>query len=294
MKKLEIRPIRDAVIEDVKSQVARFAERYGFPPHLAIILVGDNKASQSYIRTKEKLAAEVGMTTENHFLPSAAGKDEIIALIDSLNADDSVHGILLQLPLPDGFDVYPIMERILPEKDPDALTSSNMGCLFKDRANVLACTPKGIMKIFDFCKIPLASKNVLIINRSDIVGKPLAAALLSKGVDATVTVAHSKTSDVKRLAESADIIVVAVSKYGYIDKTWKLKDGVVIIDVSINRIPDSSSEKGYKVVGDFLPEDFEDKPGSYTPVPGGVGLMTVCELLDNTMFLAWKQMEKRG
>ncbi len=293
MDELDIKPVRDEVLSDGKACVGAFEAACGFPPCLAIILVGDDKASQSYVRTKEKLAVEVGIATRNHYLPASATKDEVVALIRSLNADAKVQGILLQLPLPAGLDAFSIIEEISPSKDADALTSFNMGRLFKDRQNVLACTPKGIMKIFEYYKIPLASKNVLIINRSNIVGRPLAAALVSKGVDATVTIAHSKTSNIKELAASADIIVVAVSKSGYISKGWKLKSGVMVVDVSINRIPDASSPKGYRVVGDFNPDDFSDLSGSYTPVPGGVGLMTVCELLENTMFLAQRQMEAK-
>ena len=290
MKKLEAKAVRESIMKELRLELDDMKKKGYRPPSLAIILIGDNPASLSYIRTKEKLATELGIVTTNYKISSDKNDEYVEDLIRQLNNDDTVDGIMLQLPVPPNFNSSKLIELIDPSKDADGLTTFSMGALLKEEATVSACTPLGIMELLKYYEIPLEGKNVLIINRSLIVGKPLALDMMARDANATVTVAHSKTKDLFSFVKNADIIVSAFAKPESIDKTWPIKNDAVVVDVSINRVEDKTSPKGYRVCGDFKPSDFEGSDIAYSPVPGGVGIMTVTMLIKNTMTLYKKHL----
>ena len=243
------------------------------------------------MKTKTDKAEMVGYVHFQYFLNEDSREEEIISLIESLNKKEEVDGILVQLPLPKHLDERRILNTIRADKDVDGFTPINMGSLMIGEDCFVPCTPKGIIKIFEHFNIPLKGRRVLVIGRSDIVGKPLAVALMQKGRDATVTVANSSTRDLKSLTLSSDIVISAVGKPYFLDASY-FNHGSVVIDVGINRISDSSRKRGYRTVGDVDPSGLEEKEISYTPVPGGVGLMTVAELMENTMVSYRKRIRK--
>ena len=266
-----------ALALEVKTQLRQEVERLkagGVEPALATILVGDNPASKMYLETKHKAARDVGIKSVNHNLGSATSYDELAALIASLNSDDDVHGILLQLPLPSHLNSVAALAEISPDKDVDGLTPSNVNKLFYNQASLVPCTAKGIMALLHRYSVPLRGAHVVVINRSMLVGRPLYQLLLSE--DATVTVCHSKTRELARLTREADVVVTAVGKRpGFALTADMVKEGAVVIDVAINRVDG-------KVMGDADPSVAE-RASYITPVPGGVGPMTVTMLLENTI-----------
>jgi len=269
--------VAQAVKERVKKAVEEIKSQ-GINPCLATVLVGDNQASVTYVKNKQKACAEVGIATKDHHPPASISQKELNDLIDSLNNDRAVHGILVQLPLPDQINEFEAISRISPIKDVDGLTPYNAGLLAMGKAALKACTPSGIMELFDYYKIELAGKNVVMINRSNLIGKPLYHMLLEK--NATVTTCHSKTKNLAEFTKAADIVITAVGdRTKFTLKQDMIKNGVVVIDVTITRHDE-------KLAGDCDYEDIIKKASFATPVPGGVGPMTVVMLLKNTVTAA--------
>ncbi len=269
------------IAQSVKDRVKKAVEELktqGITPCLATILVGDNPASTTYVKNKHKACEEVGITTKDHKLEENITQLELNKIIDSLNSDSLVHGILVQLPLPKQLDKFITTSRISPLKDVDGLTPHNAGLLAMKKAALVACTPSGIMEMFDYHKIDLDGKNVVLINRSNLVGKPLYHLLLEK--NATVVTCHSKTKNLTDLCQAADIIITAVGDRAKFTLTPEMiKEGAIIIDVGISRFQE-------KLVGDSDFDKIIQKASFATPVPGGVGPMTVAMLLKNTITAA--------
>lgn len=269
------------VAKSVKERVRKSVEelkKQGLEPCLATILVGDNAASATYVRNKHKACQEVGIITKDHNPSKSISQNELNELIDSLNNDRNVHGILVQLPLPDQLDEFVTISRISPIKDVDGLTPHNMGLLSMRKAILKACTPSGIMEMFDYYDIELEGKTIVIINRSNLIGKPLYHMLLEK--NATVITCHSKTKNIKEICKNADIVVSGVGdRTKFVLTPDMIKDGAVVIDVAISRIDG-------KLTGDADYEKIIEKVSYATPVPGGVGPMTVSMLLRNTVTAA--------
>lgn len=270
-----------AQVKQTLKEEVEYMKKVGVPPKIATILVGDDPPSKIYLASKHKAAEEVGIASENHTLPGFSSEADVADLIDRLNADPSVNGILLQLPLPQHLDGMRMIERISPRKDVDGLTSANMGLLFYGQASLIPCTPRGVMELLHHYKVPIAGSRAVIINRSTLVGKPLLHLLLAE--DATVTVCHSKSRDLLGITRQADILIAAVGRRPQFSVTREMvKDGVVVIDVAMNRVAG-------KLMGDVDFESVSPKASYITPVPGGVGPMTVVMLMENTLVAAAKQ-----
>jgi methylenetetrahydrofolate dehydrogenase (NADP+)/methenyltetrahydrofolate cyclohydrolase len=266
-----------AVRERVKKAVEELKAQ-GVSPCLATVLVGDNPASATYVKNKQKACAEVGILTKDHKLPSTTSQEEMDKLVDSLNSDESVHGILVQLPLPKQIDEFATTSRISPLKDVDGLTPYNVGLLAMKKAILKACTPSGIIELLDYYKIDLEGKNVVIINRSNLVGKPLYHLMLER--NATVTVCHSKTKDLQKICSQADVIVTGVGDRTRFTLTPDMiREGSVVIDVATTRLDG-------KLAGDSDFDKIIQKASFASPVPGGVGPMTIAMLLKNTVTAA--------
>ncbi len=260
---------------ELAAEVKRLAPKAGRAPGLAVILVGEDAASQVYVRNKEKACVAAGYLSEAHRLPASTGQAELEALIDALNGRDEIDGILLQLPLPEGLDSQRCLERILPHKDVDGFHPVNMGRLTLGLPGLRPCTPAGVMALLERYKLSPAGKKAVVVGRSNIVGKPLALMLAAPGVDATVTVCHSKTPDLGAVCREADFLFLALGRPRCITSDM-VKAGAVVVDVGINR-----TDAG--LTGDCDFEGVKDKAGAVTPVPGGVGPMTIAQLLANTM-----------
>mgnify|MGYP002866605206 CR=1 FL=1 len=258
-------------------------------PKLAAILIGENPASQIYINSKAKFFTKNNCLSKTFKFSSDVSQNEILILIEKLNKDKNIHGILVQLPLPDNFDNEKILNAISPLKDIDGFHPYNVGKLFSGDPNFVPCTPNGIIKMLEYYDIDTNGKDCVIIGRSNIVGKPMFALLAQKFEkgNATVTMCHSRTNDLKFYTLNADIIVSAIGVPNFLNKDM-VKRGSVIIDVGINRVEDTASKKGYKIVGDVDLESMIDKVSYITPVPGGVGPMTIAMLLYNTVLSAEK------
>ncbi len=272
-----------------KQQIKTETQALPYQPGLTVVLVGEDPASQSYVRGKEKSAREAGFKSEVIRMDKDTSQEQLLQVIHGLNADKTVHGILVQLPLPPQIDENIVINTIDPDKDVDCFHPRNFGLLFAGNPVVLPCTPQGIMRILEHFEIPIQGKNALVIGRSNIVGKPIAMLLLQK--HATVTIAHSRTQDLPALSAQADILVAAIGKPLMIGPDW-VKPGAVVIDVGINRIDDPGSEKGYRLVGDVDYDAVAEKCSAITPVPGGVGAMTIAMLLRNTLQMAALQQSK--
>jgi methylenetetrahydrofolate dehydrogenase (NADP+)/methenyltetrahydrofolate cyclohydrolase len=269
------------VAATVRERVRKAAEELkaqGVQPCLATVLVGDNQASATYVKNKQKACSEVGILTRDHKLPPTLTQAELNKLVDSLNRDDSVHGILVQLPLPKHLDEFETTARISPLKDVDGLTPHNVGLLAMKKAVLKACTPSGIIELFDHYQIDLAGKNVVIINRSNLVGKPLYHLLLER--DATVTTCHSKSKDLEKICKVADIVITGVGdRSKFVLTPEMIKEGAVVIDVATTHLDG-------KLVGDTNFDQILQKASYASPVPGGVGPMTIAMLLKNTVTAA--------
>lgn len=271
----------NAVSATVRSRVTntiRTLKEKGITPCLATVLVGNDHASAIYIQNKQKAARQVGLVTQDHRLKEDVKQNELVILIDTLNNDPAVHGILVQLPLPKHINEFDIINKIAPRKDVDGLTSINSGLLLHDQASLKPCTPSGIIELLDHYKIEIRSQNVTIVNRSILVGKPLALLMLAR--DATVTICHSKSVNLNRLLLQSDIIVTAVGdRNKFMLRSEMIKDKAVVIDVGTNR-------QSGKLIGDVDFESVKEKASWITPVPGGVGPMTIAMLLSNTVMAA--------
>jgi methylenetetrahydrofolate dehydrogenase (NADP+)/methenyltetrahydrofolate cyclohydrolase len=279
------RTLSQAVRDDVQSEIDAWTGDDHRPPFLSAVLVGDNPASEAYVRGKEKDAAEVGIETETHHLDADTSQEELLNLVYDLNADASVDGILVQLPLPDHMEERTVIDAVDPSKDVDGFHPENLGRLMRGNPRYIPATPYGIMEMLSRSDIDPEGMDAVIVGRSNIVGKPLANLLLRRTANATVTVCHSRTRDLAAHTRRADLLVAAAGQAAFIDGTM-VKEGAVVIDVGINRVEDSSADRGYRLVGDVDFEDVRPRAARITPVPGGVGLMTRAMLLKNTLTAA--------
>jgi methylenetetrahydrofolate dehydrogenase (NADP+) / methenyltetrahydrofolate cyclohydrolase len=272
-----------AIAEFYRHEYALRVERLvseGVRPGLAVVIVGNDPASQVYVRNKSRACESIGMHSEVYALPADISHGELTALIDDLNANETIHGVLVQLPLPPHLDDRAVIESIAVDKDVDGFHYANMGALVIDESPYPPCTPYGVMKMLEYANVAVEGKHAVIIGRSNIVGKPQAMLLLKAG--ATVTICHSKTVDLPSFCRQADIIVAAVGRANFVKGNW-VKPGAVVIDVGINRLPDG------KLCGDVDFESAMQVASAITPVPGGVGPMTIAMLLGNTL----KSAERR-
>ena len=254
----------------------------GIEPCLAVVLVGEDPASEVYVRNKKRTSEEIGMRSIGHNLPDTTTQRELETLIQSLNADPAVHGILCQFPLPEGLDKTKVIQTIAPEKDVDGLHPLNAGLIAMGIPKFISCTPYGVLQMLKRSGISTSGKNAVVLGRSNLVGRPIATLLSSKGWDATVTVCHSRTSDLAEVTSKADILIAAIGIPEFV-KGNMVKDGAVVIDVGINRIDDPNKAKGTRLVGDVAFEEVAAKASFITPVPGGVGPMTIAMLMVNTV-----------
>ena len=264
----------------------------GTVPGLAVILVGEDPASQVYVRKKGEMCEQLGMRSTIIRMPSATTQEELLARIAELNSDPDIHGFLVQLPLPEGIDERAVIDAVAPEKDVDCFHPSNVGKLLTGNPDFVPATPAGVQQMLVRSGVETRGKHVVVVGRSNIVGKPMAALMMQKGEDAdsTVTVVHSRTADLRSITKQADILVVAIGKPGFITAD-DVKEGAVVIDVGTNRVEDPSSPKGSRLVGDVDFESVKEKASAITPVPGGVGPMTICMLMANTVRAAEKASE---
>ena len=272
-----------ASVYDSLDQKIKSLRKNNITPGLAVVLVGEDSASQVYVRSKTKTFNKLSLFTKTYRLPSASSERELLELIDDLNKNNLFHGILVQLPLPNHIDSDKVINRILPSKDVDGFHPENAGLLSIGKPRFIPCTPKGIMEILKYYKIKLDGKHVVVVGRSNIVGRPISILTSLKGENSngTTTICHSGTKDIGYHTKSADVVIVALGVPGFLKENM-IKKGAVVIDVGINRV-DDTSEKGYRLVGDVDWEGIYNKAAAITPVPGGVGPMTIAMLVQNTV-----------
>ena len=268
--------VRSEIAEEVKA----FKEAYGYAPGLAVIVVGDDPASAVYVRNKHKACLDVGITSYQIEFPGETEEDVLLSKIDELNSDPKVNGILVQLPLPKHISEEKVINRISPKKDVDAFHPENVGKIMIGSYDFLPCTPAGIVELLNHYSVAIEGKSCVVIGRSNIVGKPMALLLTER--NGTVTLCHSRTKNLANITSEADIVVVAIGKPEFLTADM-IKEGAVVVDVGINRLPDG------KLVGDVKFDEVEKKASMITPVPGGVGPMTITMLLKNTLTAARKQ-----
>ena len=275
--------------EKIKTQTASkcslFEKKFSRKPCLAVVLVGDNPASQTYVKSKKKACEELGIAHLDVEFKSDITQNQLLDCVNELNENPMVDGILVQMPLPSHIDELAVTQAINPDKDVDGFHPQNIGKLLLGQKSLVACTPKGILRILDHYNISTSGKDVCIVGRSNIVGKPMAALLMQKDRNATVTVCHSKTSDLASYVRRADIVIAAIGHVNAITEDM-VKDGAVVIDVGINRVPDDSKKSGFALKGDVDFDALCKKVSAITPVPGGVGPMTICMLMENTFLAA--------
>ncbi len=291
--------------EETAQGCARLRESHGITPGLTVIVVGDDPASQIYVRNKAKQAKACGMNSDVLRLPDSTSEAELLAAVGKLNADDAVHGILVQLPLPDGIDDQRVIEAIDPAKDVDGFHPDNVGRLLIGLPGFVSCTPAGVIELLKRHEIEMSGKHAVVVGRSNIVGKPMAVLLLRE--NCTVTVCHSRTRDLPAIASQGDILIAAVGRRGMLTADY-IKPGAVVVDVGIHRVEDEEScrelfgddekrlkavrEKGGTLVGDVRPVDALQRAGWFSPVPGGVGPLTIAMLLNNTLESAQRRAER--
>ena len=281
-KLIDGKAIAEAVRQEAAAEVAKLQAQTGQVPTLAAVLVGENPASQTYVSSKGKACTEAGMGSITHKLPAEATQAEVEDLVRALNADPAVNGILVQLPLPKGLNEQRVLDLISLAKDVDGFHPMNIGQLvMKGRKPLfIPCTPKGCIELLVRSGIPIAGADAVVVGRSNIVGIPVAALL--NNADATVTICHSRTRNLPDVVRRADIVVAAIGKPQYVRGDW-IKPGATVIDVGINRIEDASKKSGFRLVGDVAFDEVVEVAGAITPVPGGVGPMTIAMLLTNTV-----------
>ena len=283
------------IAQEVRSDAARKAsslKESGIDPCLAVILVGSDPASVSYVTGKRKALLEAGMRDKSVELGEDVGEEQLLRLIADLNADDSVHGILVQLPLPPHIDPRKVVQAIDPAKDVDGFHPVNVGKLVAGEDTFIPCTPHGIATLLQKAAIQTAGKHAVIVGRSNIVGKPMALLLLRKEFNATVTVCHTGTRELASITRQADILIVASGKPHTVS-AGMVKPGAAVIDVGVNRIPDATKKRGYRLVGDVDFDEVSEVAGYITPVPGGVGPMTIASLIQNTLESAQSFLKRR-
>ena len=269
--------VRAGVAEKVAALKAK-----GITPCLAVVLVGENPASVSYVTGKRKALAEAGMADRSEVLPENTSEEELLSLIDKLNKDDTVHGILVQLPLPKHINEDKVIMAISPEKDVDGFHPVNVGNLVIGKKAFLPCTPHGIIVLLERMGIETSGKHAVVIGRSNIVGKPVSLLLARKETNCTVTICHTGTKNMAEITRQADILIAA-SGHPHTVTSDMVKEGAVVIDVGVNRIPDASKKSGFRLIGDCDFDDLKEKVSYITPVPGGVGPMTIAMLMYNTL-----------
>ncbi len=271
-----------AVLEECRAEVTELKSR-GITPGLAVVLVGEDPASQVYVGSKARTCIDLGIYSRKIELPATTTQDELIAVVRELNADPAIHGILVQSPPPKHIDEEAVIRALDPRKDVDGFHPENVAKLaLEDKTGFVPCTPAGCMRLLAAAGVPTAGAEAVVIGRSMIVGKPMALLLMAKGSDATVTVAHSRSKDLPAICRRADIVIAAVGRPEMVKADW-VKDGAVVIDVGINRIEDPSKKSGYRLVGDVDYAEVAPKCSAITPVPGGVGPMTIALLMKNTL-----------
>jgi len=271
-----------AVLEECRSEVAELKAK-GITPGLAVVLVGDDPASHVYVGSKVRTCGDLGIYSRKIVLPAETTQAELLAVVQELNADSAIHGILVQSPPPKHIDEEAIIRALDPRKDVDGFHPENVAKLaLEDKTGFVPCTPAGSMRLLAAAGVKTAGAEAVVIGRSMIVGKPMALLLMAKGSDATVTVAHSRSKDLPGICRRADIIVAAVGRPEMVKADW-VKDGAVVIDVGINRIDDATKKSGYRLVGDVAYDEVAPKCAAITPVPGGVGPMTIAMLMKNTL-----------
>ena len=278
------RSIAEKVYVDLRHEIADLKSK-GVTPGLAVVLVGDNPASRTYVRSKDKMSRELGLHSVKLELPASTTQSELLAQVEELNRDPKVHGILVQSPPPKQIDEAAIVRALDPRKDVDGFHPLNMAKLaMGDPTGFVPCTPLGVQRLLIESKIDIAGAHVVVLGRSMIVGKPVALLLMqkAKGGDATVTVAHSRSKNLEEITCSADILIAAIGRAHFV-KADHVRDGAVVIDVGINRVDDPSTERGYRLVGDVAFAEVAPKAKAITPVPGGVGPMTIAMLMSNTV-----------
>lgn len=302
---LDGRAIADQIKSEVANEVAHFVAEYGLKPRLAAVLVGDDDASAVYVRNKVRACAEVGIKSEQLVLPATTSTAELLTIVDRLNQSESIDGILVQLPLPKQIDEATILETVDPAKDVDGFHPANVGLLSMGRPGFVPCTPAGIIELLDRYQIEIAGANACVVGRSQIVGRPVASLLLQR--HATVTICHSRTRDLPAVTRQADILVAAIGRPGFIRSDF-IKPGAVVVDVGVNKLTDAGAaqslfgdeaakrieaieKRGYTLIGDVHPAEADAVAGWRTPVPGGVGLLTVAMLMRNTLQAARQRRE---
>lgn len=284
MKRIDGTAIALKVHEETKQRIAALAAR-GIQPGLAVVLVGDDPASRAYVRSKDKKAADLGLHSIKHELPADTSQDSLVALVRELNADPAIHGILVQSPPPAHINEQAIVETIDPRKDVDGFHPVNVAKLaLDDPSGFVPCTPLGCVRLIEESGLNTAGANAIVVGRSMIVGKPMALLLMrrGRGGDATVTVAHSRSRDLPALTRQADLVIAAIGRPHFLGADH-IREGAVVIDVGINRVEDPAAPKGYRIVGDVDYEAVAGKCAAITPVPGGVGPMTIAMLMANTV-----------
>ena len=278
------RAIADNVYVDLRTQVAELKSK-GITPGLAVVLVGDDPASRAYVRSKDKMSRELGLHSVKLELPASTSQNELLARVEELNRDPKVHGILVQSPPPKQIDEAAIVRALDPRKDVDGFHPLNVAKLaMGDASGFVPCTPLGVQRLLIESKIDIAGAHIVVLGRSMIVGKPVALLLMqkAKGGDATVTIAHSRTKNLPEITRSADILIAAIGRAHFV-KADHVREGAVVIDVGINRVDDASNSRGYRLVGDVAFDEVAPKCKAITPVPGGVGPMTIAMLMSNTV-----------
>lgn len=290
--------VADSIKSKVKSEVEKLKAEYDFRPSLTVVRVGEDAASAVYVGNKVKTSEELGLISEHKHLSEKTTQDELLSIVEELNDRDDVDGILVQLPLPKHIDEKIILEKIDPAKDVDGFHPVNVGRLSQGQKSLVPCTPAGVIEILKFYEIPSAGKHAVVIGRSNIVGKPMAQLLLQE--NATVTICHSRTENISQICSQADILIAAVGRAGFVRADF-IKPGATVIDVGINSVSDKDfarelfgadelekrlntiEKRGTTLVGDVNPKEAKEKAANFTPVPGGVGLLTVAMLMKNTL-----------
>jgi methylenetetrahydrofolate dehydrogenase (NADP+)/methenyltetrahydrofolate cyclohydrolase len=276
------RAIAEKVYAELRGKIAGLKSS-GLTPGLAVVLVGDDPASRTYVRAKDKMCRDLGLHSVKLELPATTTQEELLAQVDELNHNQKIHGILVQSPPPPQIDEAAIVRALDPSKDVDGFHPLNVAKLaLEDETGFVPCTPLGCLRLLRESGVALSGANVVVLGRSMIVGKPMALLLMRKGVDATVTVIHSRTRNISEICHRADVIVAAIGRPRFV-RTEFVREGTTVIDVGINRVDDATNERGYKLVGDVDFDAVAEIAGAITPVPGGVGPMTIAMLMSNTI-----------
>ena len=279
---IEGRVVAEKVYAELRGEIADLKGR-GIQPGLAVVLVGDDPASRAYVRSKDKMCRELGLHSVKLELPATTTQEELLARVAELNRDPRVHGILVQSPPPKQIDEAAVVRALDPVKDVDGFHPLNVAKLaMGDDTGFVPCTPLGCLRLLREAGVKLSGANVVVLGRSMIVGKPMALLLMNKGVDATVTVAHSRTRDLSQITSRADVVIAAIGQPQFV-KAEHVREGATVIDVGINRVDDFTHERGYRLVGDVAFDEVARKAAAITPVPGGVGPMTIAMLMSNTV-----------